>query len=361
MDYSPINILKTIVLVCLGIALSLLAFAPVIEITDPNGYKIMSVDPVSGLPLYIPNSSVTLLTGCFENSAVINNIGFHGPPVAVEKGKDVFRIVVIGSSFIEARQVQVASMFSTLLEQKLNDNLQKAHTYEVIPLGFNGNGTFLNTLYYKYYGSPLKPDLVIAIETGFELYRHLDNPPLDQQGKVILEAPKTHDSAAMASLKALLRNSKLLVNLYSRSLMLKDASLAFIQRPFFFIQAPAPKAKPDKAQAEQVRWNLKEKVIDALLGQTKVDHAQFLYAAFAGREEPTSTIEEISRHMEDMALQKGFEYDNLVPSVFAAEEATGKPAALLPCDGHWSKDGHQFVASALFEYLSRHPALLGRP
>ena len=361
MDYSPINILKTIVLVCLGIALSLLAFAPVIEITDPNGYKIMSVDPVSGLPLYIPNSSVTLLTGCFKNSAVINNIGFHGPDVAAEKGKNVFRIVILGSSFVEARQVQVADMFSTLLEQKLNADPKRAYIYEVIPLGFNGNGTFQSTLYYKYYGSPLKPDLVIAIETGFELYRHPDNPPLDGQGKVILEAPKTHDSAEAAFLRALLRNSKLLVNLYSRSLMLKDASLAFIQRPFFFIQAPAPEAKPDKAQAEQSRWNLKEKVIDALLGQTKADHAQFLYAAFAGREEPTSTIEEISRHMEGMALQKGFEYDNLVPSVFAAEEATGKPAALLPCDGHWSKDGHQFVSSALFEYLSRHPALLGRP
>ena len=300
------------------------------------------------------------LTGCFENSAAINNLGFHGPPVTMEKGKNVFRIVVIGSSFVEARQVQVARMFSTLLEQKLNADPRRDFTYEVIPLGFNGNGTFLSTLYYKYYGSPLKPDLVIANETGFELYRHSDTPPLDERGKVILDAPKTHDSAEVAFLRALLRNSKLLVNLYSRSLMLKDATLAFIQRPFFFIQAPAPAARPDKEQAEQARWSLKEKVIDALLQQTKEDNAQFLYAAFAGREEPTSTIEEISRHVEDMALRKGFEYDNLVPFVFAAEEATGKPAALLPCDGHWSNDGHQFVADALFDFLSRHPVLLGQ-
>ncbi len=67
-------------------------FSPVIHITDPNGYNITHIDPVSGLPLYNPQGKVTLLTGCFENQAVMNGYGFHGPPVAIEKGKDVFRI-----------------------------------------------------------------------------------------------------------------------------------------------------------------------------------------------------------------------------------------------------------------------------
>jgi hypothetical protein len=181
MAHSLVKIVKIIGSILAGVFLSLLVFVPIIHITDPNGYNILHIDSHSGLPLYNPGEKVTLLTGCFENVAVMNNYGFHGPPVSVEKAKDVFRIVIIGSSYIEARQVQVADMLSTQLEQLLNADPHREYTYEVIPLGFNGNSTFLTALYYKYYGSALKPDLVIDVESGYELLQHVDTPPYDAQ------------------------------------------------------------------------------------------------------------------------------------------------------------------------------------
>ena len=161
----------------------------------------------------------------------MNGYGFHGPPVAIEKGKDVFRIVIVGSSYIEARQVPVSDMLSTQLEQQLNADPQRGHTYEVIPLGFNGNSTFLTALYYKYYGSPLKPDLVIDIESGYEFLQNVDTPPLDAEGNAILKAPQVQENIVGWSVRELLRHSKLLVNLYSRFLIFKNASLAFIPFP----------------------------------------------------------------------------------------------------------------------------------
>jgi hypothetical protein len=350
---------KKTIFIGLGLGLSLLIFAPVIQVTDSNKYNVTIIDPASGLSMYKPHSVVPLLTGCFENYAVINNYGFHGPTVKLEKKASVYRIVVVGSSYVEARQVLVEDLFTTYLERSLNDKIHNGFRYEVIPLGVNGNGTFLSTLYYKYYGSPLKPDLVIDIESGYELYRYFNPPSFNNEGEVVLEVTnKIEDNVYVAFARALLRNSKLLVNLYSRFLVFREASVAFINRPLFFFPESKPTYQKDIVGEEESRWELKEKLIHALAQEAKEDGAQFLYAAYAGREEPDTTIEEISRHMEKIAPKWNFKYANLVPSVRAAEESTGKPAAFLPCDGHWSKDGHKFVADALFEYLSKTPSLL---
>ena len=47
----------------------------------------------------------------------MNNLGFHGPPVQLEKGKEVFRIVIVGSSYVSAIQVPVRDMHSTCFKK----------------------------------------------------------------------------------------------------------------------------------------------------------------------------------------------------------------------------------------------------
>jgi|RhiMetdeSRZDD1v2_1073273.scaffolds.fasta_scaffold296435_3 hypothetical protein len=82
MDYSLKRIIKIAAQVVFGVLLSLLVFAPIIQVTDPNEYNITYyIDPASGLSLYNPNSEVAPQTGCFENKAVMNNYGFLEPPV----------------------------------------------------------------------------------------------------------------------------------------------------------------------------------------------------------------------------------------------------------------------------------------
>ena len=83
MDYSLIRIIEIAAQVVFGVLLSLLVmFALIIQVTDPNEYNITYyIDPASGLSLYNPNSEVALQTGFFENKAVMNNYGFHEPPV----------------------------------------------------------------------------------------------------------------------------------------------------------------------------------------------------------------------------------------------------------------------------------------
>jgi GDSL-like lipase/acylhydrolase family protein len=89
----------------------------------------------------------------------INSHGFKDKERTYEKGKDVFRIVVLGDSFTEALQVPVERTFPYVLEQRLN--LENSKRFEVINLGVSGFGTAQEYLTLKYYGLKYHPDFVI--------------------------------------------------------------------------------------------------------------------------------------------------------------------------------------------------------
>lgn len=88
-----------------------------------------------------------------------NSHGFKDKERTYEKGRDVFRIVVLGDSYTEALQVPIEKTFPYILEKRLNSESGKR--YEVLNLGISGFGTAQEYLTFKYYGSKYHPDLVI--------------------------------------------------------------------------------------------------------------------------------------------------------------------------------------------------------
>ena len=356
--------MKRLISIGIGVILAVCLFGVVIQISDTNDYGITHIDPVSGLPLYAKNSSFFVLGGCFENTVKINNLGFHGSDVSVQKGKDVYRIVVLGGSFIEARQVSVEDMFSTQLQQKLNAQRNKQYTYEVIPVAINGNKPFYDALYYLAYGSSLKPDLVISFETQWEL-SHFEGSEgeLDAAGKTILEVPKMPESPTKDLLRDTLRRSKLVVNLYNRYLLFKDSVSWYLASPLFFLPRAANLAQSEAQMAADplTHWQKQEASTVALADKVAQDHAKFLFATWYAPE-AVSTIspDELVAHSVALAARAGVPYANLQPAVVALESADGKTSTFLPCDGHWNVAGNQHIAEALYEYLSAHPALITR-
>ena len=97
----------------------------------------------------------------------INSLGFRGPEFPVVKPNDVFRICVLGDSFIEALQVDEPDTFCSQLQTLLNQSKKKAEDsaasfeYEVINCGVSGYGTAQQQLLLQNYVLPLKPDLVL--------------------------------------------------------------------------------------------------------------------------------------------------------------------------------------------------------
>lgn len=359
--------MKPATAVCLGTTLSLLVFAYIMQFTDTNDYTIKHIDPKSGLRVYTPNSSHVVSAGCFENVEQINNIGFHGPFVPLEKEKDTFRIIIIGNSYIESQQVGVEEMYSTLLQNKLNAIPNRKYTYEVIPMGVNGDKSFLNALYYVSYGSVLKPDLVIDFETQYELAYSSDEPT-DLQGNVILQAPKfAVENPTKVLIMNELRRSKLLVNLYNRYLVFRDNITTFLAHPFFFIpQRATALSEIDPVAQNAAHWRSQDAIIGALAQRVRSDGARLLVALWfiPGADSwfmlgADASMKEFPFRFGEMAARHRFSYANLTPAFSAEEEAEGSPAS-WSCDIHWTPAGNRYMASALYTYLSTHPELLTR-
>jgi len=243
--------MKKLLAIGAGIFVSALVFVPIMEAADRNDYDLLVTDPATGLYRYKTNSSFKTVGNCYKNTVEINNLGFHGPPVSIEKPKDTFRIVVIGSSYASAIQVPIRDLYSTLLQEKLNVDPRKAYTYEVIPIALGQNRTLLNMFYYLNYGAALKPDVVITIESDYELVTQnaIDIPVFDAQGDIVLETPKSGESAPVAFIRSISRHAKLLVNLYNRFLVLKSSVSSFLSDPFSSTAATAPPADAPAVQA----------------------------------------------------------------------------------------------------------------
>ncbi len=355
--------LKQYVTVGAGILVSVCIFVPLVEITDPNDYNLVSTDPVTGLARYKPNSSFMTAGDCYENKVEVNNLGFHGPPVQLEKGKEVFRIVIVGSSYVSAIQVPVRDMHSTLLQEKLNANPKRAYTYEVVPIAMGMNRILLDMFYYLKYGSMLAPDLVINIESGYELIAQnpIDMPAYDAQGNILLQTPKSGENPNVGYFRSISRHSKFLVNLYNRFLIFRSSLNSFLSAPFSGTAVSIPTteaaAKEVALRAEEERWQVKEKILSTYAKLVLKNGAPFVFASWTGPSAATSTAQEFPRHMPEIAKRNNFSYVDLVPVSRAAEAITGR-ASNYPCDYHWNSDGNRYAAEALYSYLSTHPALL---
>ncbi len=95
-----------------------------------------------------------------------NSLGFRGPEIE-PKATNVFRIAVLGDSFIEGLQVDFEQTFCAQLQQVLNSAQQtetwhpSGKRFEVINCGVSGYGTAQQLLMFREYVCPLEPDAVL--------------------------------------------------------------------------------------------------------------------------------------------------------------------------------------------------------
>ena len=104
-----------------------------------------------------------------RNLVETNNLGFHDRER--EATKDNYRILFVGDSFVEGRQVDTPSLFTTRLEKKFADD---GHKIETINGGVPGTGTaYQYSLWKQFFEPNIKVDhLVLCLFMGNDL---LDN------------------------------------------------------------------------------------------------------------------------------------------------------------------------------------------
>lgn len=100
----------------------------------------------------------------YDNTIRLNGKGMRGPEIAYDKPADVYRILIIGDSFVEAVQVPDEQTFAAQLSQALvgiAPTVPGKTRFEVAAMGRMGWGTLQEYLYYQVEGVKFNPDLVI--------------------------------------------------------------------------------------------------------------------------------------------------------------------------------------------------------
>jgi hypothetical protein len=127
-----------------------------------------------------PHASYTYVSksGEFDTPVQDNRRGLHDVEHSLDKPDGVFRILILGDSYAQAREVPLETNFARQLEALLNQDAPPGRTYEVINGGHFGLGTTQEYLYYTVEGRRYHPDLVLL---GF----YVGNDVLDNHAPLI--------------------------------------------------------------------------------------------------------------------------------------------------------------------------------
>jgi len=166
------NIFKILLaqILTLVILLILIAVAGQIYTFSNPGYENLDVIPDRQIGWRLVPNSLFTYTGThwyereFKTQIKTNSLGFRDKERTIEKQKDLTRLVVIGDSFVVAREVPFDKTPSQLLERYLNEgnpgNISKNPTYEVLNFGTTGFSIPQNLLTNRIYVKDFAPKYV---------------------------------------------------------------------------------------------------------------------------------------------------------------------------------------------------------
>ncbi|MBN1991203.1 MAG: hypothetical protein JW953_00755 [Anaerolineae bacterium] len=147
---------------------------------NEEGWRIYQVDENIGWVLR-PNLNTTSRTDdglIFKITT--NSHGLRDTETAYPKAPGVYRILLLGDSFPEARQVDLADAFPSVLENCLNQH--SSQPVEVINTGVSGYTLSDEYLFYQTEGVKYNPDLVLVT-----IYTGNDISELDRYESVMLQ------------------------------------------------------------------------------------------------------------------------------------------------------------------------------
>lgn len=343
-----------------------------LEILGFPASSIYRVDEKTGLLTFKPNSEIYIRSECFSNIIETNSLGFHSKEYSIEKPEGVFRIAIIGDSFIEASQVSIEKSFVYLLEKKLNSQPgsrisesnfaakkfrreseislsgqpEKKYTYEVIPFGISSHGTYKSLLYLKAYVLNFRPDLVVAAYSLNDLEDDFgEEIKFVEDGQPVLEIKPVGSRSTVQKtedfLKRNLRKSVLVTTLRREILLLKSK----LEKKTIADLLNNDPEFIDKA------WDIEEKLLFSFSNTVKSAYSRFLLVSLADARAYSSIEDnEETNKLESIASRHSFSYFDLMP-IFKENFTNQRKDFTWSCDGHWNEEGNELAAEALFEYL----------
>jgi hypothetical protein len=310
-----------------------------------------------GLVTYLPQSGLTVS---------FNSAGMRDGEHPVEKPPGVFRLLVLGDSFIEALQVPFEESFTSLLQRELAG--RTPGRVEVINASVSGWGTDDELKYLISYGRRFRPDLIIVAMT---LYNDVNDNLRERfhtmRDGVLVEKTGTRASFLdykIIQLKGLLASRFQIYQLLIRAKRARETRAEAQQLSTHVSGLFVP---PDQRVSrgleltrlllERIRLVASEdggRVVLVLI-PLGVQLSDRQFAEFAGAGSGAtqgSQIDRPQRELKRISERAGIEVIDLLPG-FREWAAAGAAALYLTRDGHWDRPGHRLAAGIVVSELVR--------
>jgi len=378
---KPKKILLNLLLLLGTLLFSLVVLEMALRFFAPQGLTKSQIEPDLGW-INVPNTRYVFHHKEFNTPIHYNSYGMRDVEHTRSKSPGVFRIAVLGDSFIEGRQVPFDSLYSRVLEHLLKE---KGLNCEVLNFGVHAYSTDQEIVLLKKYALEFDPDLVIVSMAKNDVATNVANAicGLDPNGNLQITPPGAPLGSQIRAW--LYRNSHLFTFLNFRLPKLMSAGARKRNpRKIFEVGDVAmwsdlteaqqdlnPTLMPLYAKVEDPRVDYAKRLMEAILKEIdrvcRERDVKFILLINSARFQiqPQSwdrklkqfnlapeeyDHEAVDRWLLDFAAQVGF------PAISSAKRFRDLKARKgmsfhWRIDGHWNSNGHREAARLTVEVL----------
>jgi hypothetical protein len=305
----------------------------------------------------------------FDIEVSFNAAGWRDRDYGLEKRKGVYRIIVIGDSYVEAREVELEKTFHKILESRLNQELDMP--VEVMALGRGGTTTVHHYEYLKHSGLALDPDLVIlSFFPGNDVIEN--SAPLSQAYRRWLRQVYTpyvvEPKARIYDCLLWVRGSYLnhfvvdrLLDFYTNNAHLFHSEISKEDLVSNSVQLYRP---GDYDTRWAMAWKRSLALIDRMRTLAEGEGVEFLLMIAHSGQVPGIEADPLARNeligvdtlkpiriLSEFSEEREIAYLNLEPPLTKHFLETGE-RYFWKYDAHWNETGHRVVADALFRIVA---------
>ena len=321
----------------------------------------------------------------YDTYPEFNGKGYRGPEAAYDKPADVYRILIIGDSFVEAVQVDYEQTFYARLIKQLAQKNTDKRRFEVVALGRVGWGTLQEYIYYQAEGVKYHADLVLLM---FYINDVADNDPaffypginntnfdyvfegdavrlIDTNHQALPPNAARHLYNALPPLLQALNTARLLVRAFdSPAKIITPGGVLTRVHPQFYIYVKQPEVEGYAEGWRRTAWALTH-----FASATKANGSAFaVVSIFIGAE----MIQNVAGWFPEQV--RGWQWNADLPDQKLAGILAGSGAALIrtrstfeqvasqagsevykllfiPEDGHFNARGHETTAGLIYDWL----------
>lgn len=313
-----------------------------------------------GLVTYLPQFGIT---------ASFNSVGMRDREHAGRKPEGVFRVLVLGDSFMEALQVPFEKSLPSLVERALNE--RSGRRVEVVNASVSGWGTDDELQYLTRYGMQLKPDLILLVMT---LHNDISDNLRQQfhtiRNGALVEQPPPGGSAfryELLQLKAFLATRSHTYQLLLRARRAREVRDTASQLRSHVVELFMPSDTAQISRGLELTALLLERVqtlassersrVVVVLLPLVVQLSDERFAAFSRSASGSARdleIDKPQRMMKRVGDRLRLTMIDLLPG-FRDWTVRGGRALYLERDGHWNEEGHRLAADiVVHELIDRH-------